>query len=100
MSCPICRKFSCSLRKSANSWMVVQVPCGCSTICLHCQGVAHHNGTAWVVLGSMLERLALIFALQRSQSHELDAQVGASDDLHLAPQDQHLKPWTHLLPNF
>src|SRR5207253_1982492 len=60
----------------------------------------YQHGTAWMVFGSMLNELALVFALPRTESDELEAHPGASCDLHLAPADQHLKPRTHLQPNF
>src|SRR5437762_10339032 len=67
---------------------------------LHCQGEAYHNGTSWLMPGSLLKQLALVFALRRSESDELEARPGASDDLRVAPRYQHLKPGTHLPPDF
>src|SRR6266446_4997936 len=64
---------------------------------LHCQGVENHNGTLWLMAGSVVEQLAPVFELGCSESEELDAQPCASDDLHLAPGDQHLRPGTQLL---
>src|SRR5947207_426358 len=48
----------------------------------------------------MCEVLASLFALQRSQSDELGADIGCSSESHLAPRDQHFKAGTHLPPDF
>src|SRR5437762_61808 len=65
-----------------------------------CQGAVYHNGTPRFMAGSMREQLALVFALLRSESDELDAQPGVPDDLHVAAWDQKRKHGTHLPPDF
>src|SRR5438128_1503150 len=64
------------------------------------QGGVRYKCIILVVSGSKLDELPLVFALQRSQSDELEAHPRRASDLHQAPMDQHLKPGTHIPPNF
>src|SRR5437762_910206 len=97
VSCRVSGEFTCGTRKhSFHHWSStyhLTVP----QLDTHCQGVEYHNGTAWVVFGSMLDELALDFALQRSQSDELVAHPGRSSDSRLAPWGQRLKDRTRVV---